>query len=126
MSLDANQANELSGYLSNITQNTELEALALVSREGMRLAFSAIPEYEIDPDQLCALGAVLLRNGEESVDKIGFNQLVEVVLRGKKSFMVISAAGRFFLIGASRTIKDLGKTVTVFRFYAGKIADIYP
>ena len=126
MSLDANQANELSGYLSNITQNTELEALALVSREGMRLAFSAIPEYEIDPDQLSALGAVLLRNGEESVDKIGFNQLVEVVLRGKKSFMVISAAGRFFLIGASRTIKDLGKTVTVFRFYAGKIADIYP
>ena len=126
MSLDNQQATELSGFLSNITQNTELEALALVSTEGMRLAFSAIPEYEVDPDQLCALGAVLLRNGEESVSKIGFNNLVEVVLRGKKSFMVISAAGRFFLIGASRTIKDLGKTVTVFRFYAGKIADIYP
>ena len=126
MTIDETQADQLSGYLSNITQNTELEALALVSKEGMRLAFSAIPEYEIDPDQLCALGAVLLSSGEDSVSKIGFNNLVEVVLRGKKSFMVISAAGRFFLIGASRTIKDLGKTVTVFRFYAGKIAELYP
>lgn len=125
MSLDDQQATELSGFLSNITTNTELEALALVSKEGLRLAFSAIPEYEIDPDQLCALGAVLLSSGEESVNKMGFTNLVEVVLRGKKSFMVISSAGRFFLIGASRSIKDLGKTVTVFRFYAGKIADLY-
>jgi predicted regulator of Ras-like GTPase activity (Roadblock/LC7/MglB family) len=125
MSLDDHQAKELSGFLSNITTNTELEALALVSKEGLRLAFSAIPEYEIDPDQLCALGAVLLSSGEESVNKMGFTNLVEVVLRGKKSFMVISAAGRFFLIGASRTISDLGKTVTVFRFYAAKIAELY-
>ena len=92
MSLDANQANELSGYLSNITQNTELEALALVSREGMRLAFSAIPEYEIDPDQLCALGAVLLRNGEESVDKIGFNQIrIPKVIKLIRTFPMKSA-----------------------------------
>ncbi|MHA1744546.1 MAG: roadblock/LC7 domain-containing protein [Promethearchaeota archaeon] len=125
MSLDDHQAKELSGFLSNITTNTELEALALVSKEGLRLAFSAIPEYEIDPDNLCALGAVLLSSGEESVNKMGFTNLVEVVLRGKKSFMVISAAGRFFLIGASRTISDLGKTVTVFRFYAAKIAELY-
>ena len=71
-------------------------------------------------------GAVLLQSGTESVAKIGFNKLIEVVLRGKKSFMVISSAGRFFLIGASQVIQDLGKTVTVFRYYAGKIADLYP
>ncbi len=126
MSLNETDANELSAYLANITSNTELDALALVSREGMRLAFSAVPGYQINPDSLCAMGAVLLQSGEESITKIGFNKLIEVVLRGKKSFMVISSAGRFFLIGASRVIKDLGKTVTVFRYYAGKIAEIYP
>ncbi len=125
-SLNESDASELSAYLANITSNTELDALALVSREGMRLAFSAVPGYQINPDSLCAMGAVLLQSGEESVNKIGFNKLIEVVLRGKKSFMVISSAGRFFLIGASRVIKDLGKTVTVFRYYAGKIAEIYP
>jgi uncharacterized protein len=126
MSLNEEDAQNLSSYLANITQNTELEALALVTREGMRLAYSAIPDIEINPDSLCAMGSVLLQSGDDSVRKIGFNQLVEVVLRGKKSFMVLSAAGRFFLIGASRTIKELGKTVTVFRYYAGKIAESYP
>ena len=38
----------------------------------------------------------------------------------------VSSAGRFFLIGASQVIQDLGKTVTVFRYYAGKIAELYP
>ena len=126
MSLNESDANELSAYLANITSNTELDALALVSREGMRLAFSAVPGYQINPDSLCAMGAVLLQSGEESVSKIGYNKLIEVVLRGKKSFMVISSAGRFFLIGASQVIQDLGKTVTVFRYYAGKIAELYP
>ncbi|MHA1521555.1 MAG: hypothetical protein ACTSVZ_09875 [Promethearchaeota archaeon] len=126
MSLNEEDAANLSAYLSNITQNTELEALALVTKEGMRLAFSAIPGYQVDPDSLCAMGAVLLQSGSDSVAKIGFNKLIEVVLRGTKSFMVISAAGRFFLIGASRSIRDLGKTVAVFRFYAGKISETYP
>lgn len=125
-SLNESDANELSAYLANITSNTELDALALVSREGMRLAFSAVPGYKINPDSLCAMGAVLLQSGEESVSKIGYNKLIEVVLRSKKSFMVISSAGRFFLIGASQVIQDLGKTVTVFRYYAGKIAELYP
>jgi len=125
-SLNESDASELSAYLANITSNTELDALALVSREGMRLAFSAVPGYQINPDSLCAMGAVLLQSGEESVSKIGYNKLIEVVLRGKKSFMVISSAGRFFLIGASQVIQDLGKTVTVFRYYAGKIAELYP
>ena len=97
-SLNESDANELSAYLANITSNTELDALALVSREGMRLAFSAVPGYQINPDSLCAMGAVLLQSGEESINKIGFNKLIEVVLRGKKSFMVISSAGRFFFI----------------------------
>ncbi len=126
MSLSQEDAENLTAYLANITKNTELEALALVTEEGMRLAFSAIPDYNINPDQLCSMGAVLLQSGKDSVNKVGYNELVEVVLRGTKSFMVISAAGRFFLIGASRSIKELGKTVTVFRYYAKKIAESYP
>mgnify|MGYP006304577943 CR=1 FL=1 len=126
MSLSQEDADALSSYLANITKNTELEALALVTEEGMRLAFSAIPDYNINPDQLSSMGAVLLQSGKDSVNKVGYSELVEVVLRGEKSFMVISAAGRFFLIGASRSIKELGKTVTVFRYYAKKIAERYP
>lgn len=126
MSLTEKDAQNLSAYLANITQTSELDALALVTREGMRLAYSAVEGYNINPDSLCAMGAVLLQSGLDSVVKIGYNKLLEVVLRGKQSFMVISSAGRFFLIGASRSLKDLGKDVTVFRYYAQKIAEAYP
>jgi predicted regulator of Ras-like GTPase activity (Roadblock/LC7/MglB family) len=126
MSLTEKDAQNLSAYLANITQSSELDALALVTREGMRLAYSAVEGYNINPDSLCAMGAVLLQSGLDSVVKIGYNKLLEVVLRGKQSFMVISSAGRFFLIGASRSLKDLGKDVTVFRYYAQKISEVYP
>jgi predicted regulator of Ras-like GTPase activity (Roadblock/LC7/MglB family) len=126
VSLDEKDAQNLSAYLANITGNTDLEALSLVTKEGLRLAFSAVPGYEINPDSLCAMAAVLLQSGFDSITRIGYNKLLEVVLRGKNGFLVISAAGRFFLIGASRNIRDLGKIVTVFRYYAGKIAETYP
>ena len=48
--LNQEQASSLSKFLGNITEHTELEALALVTNDGLRLAFSCIPEYDIDPD----------------------------------------------------------------------------
>ncbi|MHA1822227.1 MAG: roadblock/LC7 domain-containing protein [Promethearchaeota archaeon] len=124
--LTPEEAQNLAIYLGKITDNTDLEALALVTREGMRLAFSAIPGYDINPDQLSSMAAVLLQSSEDAVEKMGYDKLSETVVRGKNSFLVIAAAGRFFLIGASREIKDLAKIVSVFRFYAKKIAERYP
>ena len=120
------EAQNLAIFLGNITQHTELEALALVTREGLRLAFSAVPGYEINPDQLSSMAAVILQSSVEAVDKMGYDFLSECVVRGKESFLVLAAAGRFFLIGASRSIQDMGKVVSVFRFYAQKIAASYP
>jgi predicted regulator of Ras-like GTPase activity (Roadblock/LC7/MglB family) len=120
------EANTLAQYLAGITQHTDLEALALVTREGMRLAFSAVPGFDINPDLLSAMSAVILQAGDDAVRKLGYNNLLEVVLRGSNAFLLFAAAGRFFLIGASRSIKDLGKTVSVFRYYAGEIAKAYP
>lgn len=120
------EAQNLAVYLGKITQNTELEALALVTREGMRLAFSAVPGYEINPDQLASMSAVILQSSQEAVKNMGYDYLSECVVRGLNAFLVLAAAGRFFLIGASRDIKDLGKVVSVFRYYAKMIAESYP
>jgi predicted regulator of Ras-like GTPase activity (Roadblock/LC7/MglB family) len=120
------EANTLAQYLAGITSHTDLEALALVTREGLRLAFSAVPGFDINPDVLSAMSAVILQAGYDAVNKLGYRNLLEVVLRGTTAFLLLAAAGRFFLIGASREIKDLGKTVAVFRHYAGEIAKSYP
>ena len=58
--LTPQEAQSLSKFLGNITDHTELEALALVTREGLRLAFSCIPDYEIDPDLFAECQALLL------------------------------------------------------------------
>jgi predicted regulator of Ras-like GTPase activity (Roadblock/LC7/MglB family) len=124
--LTPEEAHNLSKFLGNITEHTELEALALVTRDGLRLAFSCIPDYNVDPDLFSSLSAVVMQSGYDSIESLGYTNLLEVVLRGDDAFIILSAAGRFFLMGASRKIEDLGKIVTVFRYYAGEIAKRYP
>ena len=124
--LTQQEAESLARFLGNITEHTELEALALVTRDGLRLAFSAIPDYDVDPDLFSSLSAVVMQSGQDSITSLGYTHLLEVVLRGDNAFIILSAAGRFFLMGASRRTEDLGKVVTVFRYYAGEIGKRYP
>jgi predicted regulator of Ras-like GTPase activity (Roadblock/LC7/MglB family) len=124
--LTPEEAHSLSNFLGNITEHTELEALALVTRDGLRLAFSCIPDYDVDPDLFSSLSAVVMQSGQDSIDALGYTNLLEVVLRGDDAFIILSAAGRFFLMGASRKTEDLGKIVSVFRYYAKEIGVRYP
>ncbi|TFG22110.1 MAG: hypothetical protein EU529_11535 [Promethearchaeota archaeon] len=90
------------------------------------MAFSCIPSYEVDPDLFSSLSAVVMKSGSDAIDTLGFHNMLEVVLRGEDAFIILSAAGRFFLMGASRKIQDLGKVVTVFRYYSSEIGKRYP
>ena len=120
------EAQNLSEFLGNITEHTDLEALALVTREGLRLAFSCVPGYDINPDLFSSMSAVVMKSGEDAIQTLEYKGLLEVILRGDNAFIILSNAGRFFLMGASRDIKDLGKIVSVFRYYAKEIAKKYP
>ena len=124
--LTPQEAQSLSKFLGNITEHTELEALALVTREGLRLAFSCIPDYEINPDLFSSMSAVVMQSGTDAISALGYTNMLEIVLRGENAFIILSAAGRFFLMGASRKIADLGKIVSVFRYYSGEISKRYP
>ena len=124
--LTPQEAQNLSAFLGNITEHTDLEALALVTREGLRLAFSCIPDYDINPDLFSSMSAVVMQSGEDAIRTLDYKNLLEVILRGDNAFIILSNAGRFFLMGASRAIKDLGKVVSVFRYYAQEIGKRYP
>ncbi|MFW9942246.1 MAG: roadblock/LC7 domain-containing protein [Candidatus Thorarchaeota archaeon] len=124
--LTPEEAHSLSQFLSSITEYSDLEALALITREGLRLAFSAIPGYNIDPDLFSSLSAVVVQSGDDAISSLGYKSMLEVILRGDNGFIILSAAGRFFLMGASRQMPELGKVVKIFRYYAGEIAKRYP
>jgi len=124
--LTPDEAQSLSSFLGSITEYSELDALALITREGIRLAFSAIPEYNVDPDLFSSLSAVVVQSGSDAIDSLGFKNMLEIILRGDNGFIILSVAGRFFLMGASRESADLGKVVKVFRYYSGEIQKRYP
>jgi len=126
INLTPEEAQSLSNFLGNITDHTELEALALVTNEGLQLAFSCIPDYDINPDLFSSLSAVVMKSGSDAINTLGYTNMLEVVLRGRDAFIILSAAGRFFLMGASRSISDLGKIVSVFRYYSSEISKRYP
>ena len=124
--LTPDEAQSLSSFLGSITEYSELDALALITREGIRLAFSAIPEYNVDPDLFSSLSAVVVQSGSDAIDSLGFKNMLEIILRGDNGFIILSVAGRFFLMGASRESADLGKVVKVFRYYSKEISARYP
>jgi len=126
MSLTPEEAEGLSKFLGSITEHSELEALALITREGLRLAFSSVPGYDIDPDLFSSLSAVVVQSSTDAISTLGYHDMLETIIRGEKAFIILSDAGRFLLMGASRKIEDLGKIVSVFRYYSGEIRKRYP
>jgi len=124
--LTPDEAQALSNFLGSITEYSELEALALITREGLRLAFSAVPGYNVDPDLFSSLSAVVVQSGSDAISSLGYTNILEIILRGDNGFIILSVAGRFFLMGASRETADLGKVVKVFRYYSKEISTRYP
>ncbi len=124
--LSPDDAASLSKFLGSITEYSDLEALALVTREGLRLAFSCIPGYNINPDLFSSLSAVVVQSSSDAVETLGFTNMLEVVLRGDNGFIILSTAGKFFLMGASRQMPELGKIVKVFRYYSHEISLRFP
>jgi predicted regulator of Ras-like GTPase activity (Roadblock/LC7/MglB family) len=124
--LSPQEAESLSKFLGNITKHSELEALALITREGVRLAFSSVPGYDVDPDMFSSLSAVVMQSSNEAINTLGYSSMMETIIRGDDAFIILSDAGRFLLMGASREINDLGKIVSVFRYYSKEIRKRYP
>ncbi len=120
------KATALAKNLSEIAMKTDLEALAVVTREGVRLAFKVVGSKQVDPDLMSAISAAMLHVGESAVEKMGLKELWEVIITGEEGYIVLSGAGKLVLIGAGSSLKTLTTTVSVFRIYSRKIADLFP
>jgi len=124
VSLTADQKNELYTLLQDIVTYTDMEALALVTREGLRVAF--FTETDADPDIFAAIAAAILSTGEMVVSRMAHGpEMWEVMVRGESGFTILANAGRYILIGASRDPSSLGLAIRVLRKYAHSVAAIF-
>jgi hypothetical protein len=120
--LDKNQRDKLVEKLKQITHSAELDALAIVTREGLNIAFFA--SQNTDPDLLSAVTAASLATGSMVTEKLSHGEMTEMIIRGKEGFSILSNAGPHFLIGASREHSSTALTTRIFRQFTPDIMAI--
>ena len=122
-SLTVEQKKKLIKLLQEIVRYADLEALALVTKTGMNVAFFS--EKDADPDLFSALSAAVLSTGGMVTDKMDHGRLWEVIVRGEKGYTILSSAEEYILIGASNESHSLGLAIRVLRRYSEKIPTIF-
>ena len=119
--IDPQKEKELVELLMGLTNYADLDAIAVVSKQGVKLAYFATEESDADPDLMAAVSAALLMTGEMAAEKLYLDELYEVVIRGKGGFVVLSHAGDFLLMGAAKDLTSMGLAVTQRRKYAREV-----
>ncbi len=117
------QFKELQELLQRVENSTGLEALAVVTREGIRLACAV--SGDVDSDIFSAATATLVSVGEENLRQLGQGFLSEIILRGSKGFTIImKGSEETLLVGASRDQIRLGYYIGIMKIYAGQVKKI--
>ncbi len=122
--LDPKKEKELVQLLMGLVDLTDLEAIAVVSKQGVKLAYFASEDSDADPDLMAAVSAALLVQGEMAAQKLELDELYEVIIRGKKGFVVLSQAGDFLIMGSAKDLTSMGLAITHMRRYAKEIGDL--
>ncbi|MHA1838729.1 MAG: roadblock/LC7 domain-containing protein [Candidatus Ranarchaeia archaeon] len=113
---------ELTAILERVARDINLEALAVITRTGRKIAFWSA-HHKVDPDILAALSAAMVSMGDETCDKLESGDLYEVIVRGRRGYAITTSAGpKLALIGASYEGENLGLIVRIMRDAAAKIA----
>ena len=122
--LDPEKEKELVELLMGLTNYADLDAIAVVSKQGVKLAYFATEDSDADPDLMAAVSAALLMTGEMAAGKLELGGLFEVTVRGQGGFAVLSQAGEFLLMGAAKDVTSMGLAVTQMRKYASEVGEL--
>ena len=122
MAKDPDIQRKIYQLLREIGEYSDLEALAVVNREGMKISFFA--KQDANADLLSAISAAILSTGEQAVSINEHGGLLEVLVRGEHGFTILTNAGDHILIGTSLELNAMGLTIRVLRKYATKLQDI--
>jgi predicted regulator of Ras-like GTPase activity (Roadblock/LC7/MglB family) len=122
--LEPQKEKELVELLMGLTNYADLDAIAVVSKQGVKLAYFATEDSDADPDLMAAVSAALLMTGEMAATKLDLEELYEVVIRGKNGFVVLSQAGEFLLMGSAKDLTSMGLAITQMRRYAREVGDL--
>ncbi|MHA1396243.1 MAG: roadblock/LC7 domain-containing protein [Candidatus Heimdallarchaeaceae archaeon] len=120
--LSAVQKKKLVKILKQISLGCDLEALAVVNAEGIKVAFFS--EKGTDPDLLSAVSSAVLSTGKMVTSNLAHGDLEQVLIRGEEGFTILASAGEYILIGASRDLHNVGLAMQVIKRYVPDTIDV--
>ncbi|TFF95437.1 MAG: roadblock/LC7 domain-containing protein [Promethearchaeota archaeon] len=116
---------KISPQITFITSNADIEAIALVSQEGYQIAFSALPQYDVESDAFCGIASALIMTGRSTIRTLFQEELSEIIVRAENGYIVMTNAGRLVIVCAGTMIDTLMKTVKVMRIAAKNLNKIF-
>ncbi|MHA1222192.1 MAG: hypothetical protein ACTSSG_03835 [Candidatus Heimdallarchaeaceae archaeon] len=123
MRLERKIAYALAKELKDITQDAKLEALAILTATGDRIAFYA-GDKKANSTELSAIGAALVAAARLALERLNFAPINDVMVRGKNGFLILKTIGEFHLVGGTSDIEEFKNAISVLSNHAPKIADI--
>lgn len=112
VSISQKQKQELVKLLTQISKQSELEALGIVTREGSPLAFFV---QTGDPALLSAISAAVISTGDMVTKRMNHGNLQVMLIRGDLGFTILANAGDHILIGSSKETHSIGLTLNTIR-----------
>jgi len=113
----------ISKMLNELERKTSLEAIALVSKSGLRIACAA--STVVDADLFSASAAALINIGEKTTRELGHGNLNDVILRGEDGFTIVTeVTPRTMLVASCKETHKLGYYMALLKNYTKRIAQI--
>lgn len=113
----------ISKMLSELERKTSLEAIALVSKSGLRIACAT--STVVDADLFSASAAVLINIGEKTTRELRHGNLNDVILRGENGFTIVTeVTPHTMLVASCKEMHKLGYYMALLKNYTKRIAQI--
>ncbi len=123
MAISEQTSEKIKALLQKIEDTTKLEGLAVITRDGVRIASSA--SASVDADMLSAASAAMISTGEMASMQLNYGNLSDIIIRGDNGHILLTRAGpNHMLVAASKDTSQLGLNLGVMRRYAKSISEM--
>lgn len=112
---------QVSKMLDELERKTTLEAIALVTKSGLRMACAT--STVVDADLFSASAAALINIGEKTTRELGHGNLNDVILRGDNGFTIVTEVNpKTMLVASCKEMHKLGYYMALLKNYVRRIA----
>ncbi|MHA1271373.1 MAG: roadblock/LC7 domain-containing protein [Candidatus Helarchaeota archaeon] len=123
MSIPEEQIQIIQKLLSNLESHTELEATAVVTIEGMRIACAV--SGDMDADVYSAASAALVSLGETTLKQLQHGSLKEIIVRGDDGYTILTRAGSsYMVVGSCKIGSRMGYYLALLHRFCKKVESI--